>query len=69
MQIFLANFEKNEIKDYIMSNFKLPDIPAKKELIKFLRNDKKNKLNKINFSLLNGIGDCTINNLLSENEL
>ena len=65
----LADEEKIEIKNYILSNFILPQTPDKKELVRFLSNDKKNKLNKINFSLLNGIGDCTIDNLLSENEL
>lgn len=43
--------------------------PNKIELLNFLRNDKKNKDEKINFSLLKGIGDCTIDNLLTEDEL
>ena len=66
---YLSDVEKNEIKNYILSNFRLPYTPSKKDLLKFLRNDKKNQLKKINFSLLNGIGDCTIDNLLSENEV
>jgi len=66
---YLSNSEKNKIKDYILSNFRLPYTPSKKELLNFLRNDKKNKFNKINFSLLNGIGNCTIDNLLNEDEL
>ena len=65
----LSNSEKNEIKNYILSNFGLPYTPSKAELMKFLRNDKKNKDEKINFSLLKGIGDCTIDNLLTEDEL
>ena len=65
----LSNPEKNEIKNYILSNFGLPYTPAKRELLHFLRNDKKNKREKINFSLLNGIGNCTIDNLLTEDEL
>ena len=65
----LSNLEKNEIKNYILSNFGLPYTPPKAELLKFLKNDKKNKSKKINFSLLNGIGKCTIDNLLTENEL
>tara|TARA_X000000368_G_scaffold419083_1_gene422219 strand:+ start:1050 stop:2039 length:990 start_codon:yes stop_codon:yes gene_type:complete len=65
----LSNSEKNEIKNYILSNFGLPYTPPKAELLKFLKNDKKNKSKKINFSLLNGIGKCTIDNLLTENEL
>lgn len=65
----LSNLEKNEIKNYILSNFALPYTPAKVELLKFLQNDKKNKAEKINFSLLESIGKCTIDNLLTEDEL
>ena len=65
----LSNSKKNEIKNYILSNFGLPYTPAKMELLKYLKNDKKNKAEKINFSLLNGIGNCTIDNLLTEDEL
>jgi len=65
----LSNSEKNEIKNYILTNFGLPYTPPKVELLKFLKNDKKNKSKKINFSLLNSIGKCTIDNLLTENEL
>ena len=61
--------EKNKIKDYILSNFNLPSTPAKKELLNFLKHDKKNKENKINFSILNGTGNCTVDVLLSEDEL
>ena len=65
----LSVSEKNDIKNYILSNFGLPYTPPKSDLLNFLRNDKKNKEEKINFSLLNTIGDCTINNLFSEDEL
>jgi len=65
----LSNPEKNEIKNYILTNFGLPYTPAKSELLEFLRNDKKNKKKKINFSLLDGIGKCKIDNLLTEDEL
>jgi 3-dehydroquinate synthase len=65
----LSDAEKNEIKNYILSNFGLPYMPNKKKLIYFLRNDKKNKHKKISFSLLEGIGNCTIDNLLNEDEL
>tara|TARA_B100001250_G_C19702482_1_gene745416 strand:+ start:42 stop:1031 length:990 start_codon:yes stop_codon:yes gene_type:complete len=65
----LSYIEKNKVKNYILSNFNLPYTPQKKELIKFLKNDKKNQENKINFSLLNRIGNCTIDNLLTEDEL
>jgi 3-dehydroquinate synthetase len=52
-----------------LSNFTLPYNPAKNKLIQFLLNDKKNKVGKINFSLLEGIGNCSIDNLFSTNEL
>ena len=65
----LSEAAKKEIKNYILSNFGLPYTPAKIELLRFLRNDKKNKNQKINFSLLDRIGNCTVDNLLSENEL
>jgi len=65
----LSVSEKNDIKNYILSNFGLPYTPPKSDLLNFLRNDKKNKEEKINFSLLNIIGDCTINNLFLEDEL
>ena len=65
----LSVSEKNDIKNYILSNFSLPYTPSKSNLLNFLRNDKKNFEEKINFSLLNTIGDCTINNLFSEDEL
>ena len=65
----LSKKEKNEIKNYILSNFALPYTPKKNNLHKFLINDKKNKEEKINFSLLNKIGSCTIDNLFSTDEL
>jgi 3-dehydroquinate synthase len=65
----LTQSEKNEIKNYILSNFALPYTPKKSYLHKFLLNDKKNQEGKINFSLLKGIGNCTIDNLFSEDEL
>ena len=52
--------EKLEIKNYILSNFSLPFFPKKSDLLPFLINDKKNKLGKISFSLLNKIGDCML---------
>lgn len=65
----LSKQEKKEIKDYIYTNFKLPKLPAKDKLIPFLMNDKKNQKHKINFSLLSGIGSCTIDNLFAFDEL
>ena len=51
------------------NNFSLPSFPKKSSLVRFLSNDKKNMENKINFSLLNKIGECSIDNLISINEL
>ncbi len=65
----LSVLEKNDIKNYILSNFSLPYTPSKSNLLSFMRNDKKNFDKKINFSLLKEIGNCTINNLFSEDEL
>jgi 3-dehydroquinate synthase len=65
----LTEIEKGEITEFILSNFTLPYNPAKNKLIQFLLNDKKNKAGKINFSLLEGIGSCSIDNLFSANEL
>ena len=65
----LSETNKNEIKNYILSNFALPYTPNKTYLHKFLLNDKKNQNEKINFTLLSGIGNCSIDNLFSINEL
>jgi 3-dehydroquinate synthase len=65
----LSDLEKSEIKKYILSSFSLPHCPNKSDLIKYLKNDKKNSVGKISFSLLNEIGNCTIDNLFSEDEL
>ena len=65
----LSKLEQREITEFILSNFTLPYNPAKNKLIAFMQNDKKNKVGKINFSLLKGIGNCSIDNLFSANEL
>ena len=61
--------QNNEIKNYILSNFSLPFTPKKSDLLPFLMNDKKNKVGKINFSLLTNIGTCSVDNLFSADEL
>ena len=66
---YLSETDKNEIKNYVLSNFALPYTPKKSSLHKFLINDKKNQNGKINFTLLNGIGDCSFDNLFSLDEL
>ena len=65
----LSDLEKSEIKKYILSSFSLPHCPNKSDLIKYLKNDKKNSDGKISFSLLNKIGNCTIDNFFYEDEL
>jgi len=65
----LSETEKNEIKNYILSNFALPYTPKKSYLHKFLINDKKNQEGKINFTLLSGIGNCSFDKLFSLDEL
>ena len=65
----ISNRQRQEVKNYITSNFSLPSFPKKSSLVRFLSNDKKNMENKINFSLLNKIGECSIDNLISINEL
>ena len=65
----LSETDKNEIKNYVLSNFALPYTPKKSSLHKFLKNDKKNQNGKINFTLLNGIGNCSFDNLFSLDEL
>ena len=65
----LSETDKNEIKNYILSNFSLPYTPKKLNLHKYLINDKKNQDGKINFTLLSGIGKCSFDNLFSIDEL
>tara|TARA_B100000963_G_scaffold40097_2_gene29821 strand:+ start:1633 stop:2622 length:990 start_codon:yes stop_codon:yes gene_type:complete len=61
--------EKVDISNYISNNFQLPDMPKKDKLFKFIKQDKKNFSERVNFSLLNGIGNCTVDNLFKINEL
>ncbi len=65
----LSDIDKIDIKEFVLSNFKLPYMPSKRELLSFLKFDKKNKNGKINFSLLDGIGNCTIDNLFCIDEI
>ena len=72
LELELANItrqEKSEIKNFILSDFALPHCPSKSEIAKYLTNDKKNQSKKINFSLLSGMGNCSIDNLFSIDEL
>ena len=65
----ISTEEKIDIKNYILSNFELPYFPNKSDLIQFMLNDKKNHSGKINFSLLDSIGNCVIDQLLPADEI
>lgn len=58
--------EKLEISDYLKRHFSLIDIPPHESLLPFIQNDKKNKDQRVLFSLLNKIGqggfDFTVTN-------
>lgn len=57
--------ERNEIQDYLKSIFDLIKCPSLESLIPYLKNDKKNESNNINFSLLSEIGSCNFNSELN----
>jgi 3-dehydroquinate synthase len=63
--------EFKEIKTVICKNFKQIAFETEEItiIVAIMRNDKKNELNKINFSLLNKIGSCEINCFFEEKEL
>jgi len=63
-----ANIKK-EIQKYLKSIFNIVDCPTLEQLLPFLKNDKKNEHNNINFSLLDDIGSCSYNNELSKEEI
>jgi 3-dehydroquinate synthase len=67
----ITEIEFNEIKAVICKNFKQIAFETEEItiIVAIMRNDKKNELNKINFSLLNKIGSCEINCLFDEEEL
>lgn len=63
---WLSTSEFEEIKDYIDSIFSLgAPLPSLEELMKYLLQDKKNDASGINFSLLDGIGKCKYDILVS----
>ena len=59
----LSKKQFNELINYLIADFTLYKInkAAFATLLEFMRNDKKNEGNKINFSLLSEIGKCEIN--------
>ncbi|MBL6663709.1 MAG: 3-dehydroquinate synthase [Flavobacteriales bacterium] len=65
----LHSERKKEIQDYLKSNFNLVECPSLNQLLPFLKNDKKNEHDNINFSLLDDIGSCSYNNEFSIEEI
>ena len=65
----LEDSDKLDIKEYILSNFALPHFPPRGDIVRFIMHDKKNKDDKINFSLLDGIGTCSIDHFFTADEL
>lgn len=63
----IPNYER--IINFIKTHLNIPNNPKISELKKWLINDKKNTGDKINFTLLKSIGESSINNYKSWNEL
>ena len=63
----IPNYER--IINFIKTHLNIPNNPKISELKKWLINDKKNISDKINFTLLKNIGESSINNYKSWNEL
>ena len=61
--------EKNEITSFISNTFSIPKKPPMGALLEWMKSDKKNRKEKINFTLLNGIGSSIINQEYTLNEL
>jgi len=57
----ISEKEKIEISDCFKSYFSLIDLPPLGSLLPFIQNDKKNKNQKVQFSLLTKIGQCEYN--------
>ena len=57
----ISEAEKLEIDTYFKSKFSLVNIPPIDALLPFIQNDKKNKHQKVQFSLLTKIGQCGFN--------
>ena len=65
----LSQNEKNSIKNFIKKIYPQLSIPKIQDLKSWIFNDKKNLYNKINLSLLDGIGKCSIDNYKEWNEI
>ena len=61
--------EKNEITSFISNTFSIPKKPPLRALLEWMKSDKKNRKEKINFTLLNGVGSSIINQEFTFDEL
>ena len=57
---FLSNEEFREITSVLLRHYRMVALPELNEIIKDLKQDKKNEGAQLNFSLLNGIGKCVV---------
>tara|TARA_B100000683_G_scaffold111060_1_gene109402 strand:- start:4027 stop:5028 length:1002 start_codon:yes stop_codon:yes gene_type:complete len=65
----INNEEKLEIASFISNTFSIPKKPPLRALLEWMKSDKKNRKEKINFTLLNGIGSSIINQEFTFDEL
>ena len=65
----INNEEKLEIASFISNTFSIPKKPPLRALLEWMKSDKKNRKEKINFTLLNGIGSSIINQEFTLDEL
>ncbi len=65
----INNEEKLEIASFISNTFSTPKKPPLRALLEWMKSDKKNRKEKINFTLLNGIGSSIINQEFTFDEL
>lgn len=65
----ISDLQKKTIQNYLESSFHLVKCPSLQQLLPYLKNDKKNESDKINFSLLSEIGACRYNCELNIDEL
>ena len=65
----INNEEKHEISSFILQTFSIPKKPPLSDLLEWMKSDKKNQKEKINFTLLNSIGSSIINQEYTADEL
>ena len=65
----ISKKEKQEISSFISNTFSIPKKPPLRALLDWMKSDKKNRKEKVNFTLLNGIGSSIINQEFIVDEL